>query len=233
MKKIIGVGLMLISCSSIANERLSCEYSVSDLSSGTPTPFYIKGIGSIDVMGKSFKATRPDGSSSQSPEMTNEENGVMIVDDITKIFAASKDNSNFSVSDRIKKVSEQWGKCSIDNVKKEQDKTKLDVEDQMKRITSIPWSGQKANNFFLKETHLFMLLECGWAGSVGFSTGPKPLVMLGDSYYKADSSSFKNGEYSIKFNGGTMWVTYNPQKIKGYISDSHSFTLCSAVRVGD
>jgi hypothetical protein len=108
-----------------------------------------------------------------------------------------------------------------------------EVKKDMQRVADIPWGGKEANNFFMKETHLFMLLQCGWAGSVGFSTGNKPLVMLGDSYYHAEKSSFKNGEYSISFNGGSMLVAYNPQKVRGYISDRNSFTPCAAVRLGE
>ena len=108
-----------------------------------------------------------------------------------------------------------------------------EIKKDMQRIASIPWVGAEANKFFMKETHLFMLLECGWAGNVGFSTGAKPLVMLGSSYYQGDKSSFKGGEYSITFNGGSMRVAYNPQKVSGYISDVNSFTPCAAVRLGE
>jgi len=44
---------------------------------------------------------------------------MLFLDDKTKIFAASLDKSNFAVSDRIKKTTEQWAKCEdvtpIDN----------------------------------------------------------------------------------------------------------------------
>lgn len=108
-----------------------------------------------------------------------------------------------------------------------------EVKKDMQRIADIPWDGAEAHKFFLKETHLFMLLQCGWAGSIGFSTGSNPLVMLGDSYYPGEKSAFKNGEYSITFNGGSMFVAYNPQKVSGYISDRHSFTPCAVVRLGE
>lgn len=114
-----------------------------------------------------------------------------------------------------------------------QEATKVEAKKDAQRIANVPWGGKEADKFFMKETHLFMLLQCGWAGSVGFSTGNKPQVMLGDSYYHADKSSFKDGEYSITFNGGSMSVTYNPQKVSGYISDRHSFTPCAAVRLGE
>jgi len=110
---------------------------------------------------------------------------------------------------------------------------KTELKRDMQRIASIPWGGAEANKFFMKESHLFMLLECGWAGNVGFSTGSKPIVLLGSSYYTSEKSSFKDGEYKIIFNGGSMSVSYNPKKVSGYISDRHSFTPCSAVRLGE
>jgi len=110
---------------------------------------------------------------------------------------------------------------------------KDDVKQEMQRIASIPWDGNEAKRFFLQERHLFMLSSCGWAGSVGFSTGSKPLVLLGDSYYPGEKSEFKNGEYSITFNNRSMKVAYSPQKVKAYISDARSFTPCEAVRLGE
>ncbi|WP_318378866.1 hypothetical protein [Enterobacter sp.] len=108
---------------------------------------------------------------------------------------------------------------------------KLEVNKEVQRIASIPWGGEEANKFFMEETHVFMLLQCGWAGSVGFTTGNKPVVMLGESYYPSEKATFKNGEYSISFNGGSMSVAYNPRKVNGYISDRRSFTPCAAVRI--
>ncbi|MDG1643480.1 hypothetical protein [Klebsiella huaxiensis] len=107
------------------------------------------------------------------------------------------------------------------------------VKEEMRRIAAIPWSGTEANRFFLKETHYFMLLECGWAGTVGFATGKAPTVLLGSSYYPGESATFKNGQYKIIFNGGSMAITYNPQLVKGAVLGGHSFTPCSVVRLGE
>lgn len=231
MKSVFAFGLLMVSGLAVASEKLSCEYSVGDLSASPK--LFIKGNANVLFDGKTFTAYRPDGSYVITPPLNEKKDGMIFVDDKTKVFAASIDRSNFAISDRIKKTTEQWAKCLLDNDKIENDITKSDVKKQMNRIASIPWGGKEANKFFLKETHLFMLLECGWAGSVGFSTGSKPLVMLGDSYYEGDKSSFKNGEYFITFNGGSMRVAYNPQKVSGYISDAHSFTPCAAVRLGE
>ncbi|HED3401845.1 TPA: hypothetical protein ACIJUA_003940 [Klebsiella pneumoniae] len=231
MRIFIALSLLMVSGAAVASEKLVCEYAVGALS--TPPNLLTKGNANVIFDGKSFTAYRLDGSFVVTPPLTEKKDGMIFVDDKTKVFAASLDISNFAVSDRIKKTTEQWDKCSVDVAKDGPDRTKSDVKEQMKRIASIPWGGKEAHKFFLKETHLFMLLECGWAGSVGFSTGYKPLVMIGESYYQGESASFKNGEYSITFNGGSMRVAYNPQKVSGYISDAHSFTPCSAVRLGE
>lgn len=114
-----------------------------------------------------------------------------------------------------------------------EEQRKDEVKQDTQKISSIPWGGNEAKRFFMQERHLFMLSSCGWAGSVGFSTGSKPLVLLGDSYYPGDKSEFKNGEYTITFNNGSMRVAYSPQKVKAYISDARSFTPCEAVRLGE
>lgn len=231
MRSVIALSLLMASSAAVAGEKLVCEYAIGDLS--TTPKLLIKGSANVIFDGKSFTAYRSDGSYIVTPPLTEKKNTMIFLDDKTKVFAASIDKSSFAISDRIRKTTEQWSKCNNYVNENSQEETKSDVKEQMKRIASIPWGGKEANKFFLKETHLFMLLQCGWAGSVGFSTGSKPLVMLGDSYYPANSSSFKNGEYSITFNGGSMRVAYNPQKVSGYISDSNSFTPCAVVRLGD
>lgn len=232
MKRLIAVIFIMASFHSAA-AVLNCEYAKADLTKGVGAPFIPGGKSKVEFDGKSFKAFRPGGNYVLSPQLTDRKNGLLYLDDKTKIFAAHPNSTEFAVSDRIAKTTEQWANCSVNDYEKEQDRTKLDIKEQMNRIASIPWGGVEANKFFLKETHLFMLMECGWAGSVGFSTGPKPLVMLGSSYYQGDKSSFKSGEYSITFNGGSMRVAYNPQKVSGYISDANSFTPCAAVRLGE
>lgn len=233
MKKIAIATLLLVSGGASATDVLTCNYAKADISKGANAPMIPLGSAKVEFNGDSFKAFRPGGSYLSTPPLTTKKDGILLLDDKTKVFVASIDKSEFAVSDRISKTTEQWANCSVNNNQIENDRAKLDTKEQMKRIALIPWGGKEANKFFLKETHLFMLLECGWAGSVGFSTGHKPLVMLGDSYYQGDKSSFKNDEYSITFNGGSMRVAYNPQKVSGYISDAHSFTPCAAVRLGE
>lgn len=212
-----------------ASDIYNCQYAKAQFSNNAMGKLSYPTPAKVEVDGASIKIFRPDSTFLISPplEKTNEQ--LMMVDDGSKVFASALDKSNFAVSDKIAKTTEQWDKCEAD----ENENMKSQVKQDMKRIADIPWGGPEAKKFFLKETHLFMLLECGWAGSVGFSTGSKPIVMLGDSYYPSEKVSFKNGEYSITFNGGSMFVSYNPQKVKGYISDTHSFTPCSTVRLGE
>ncbi|POP43368.1 hypothetical protein CHU32_09820 [Superficieibacter electus] len=233
MKKIVLAVLLLASYSALANESFLCEYSKAPVNNGVMGTLNILGNARVVFNGNSFKAFRPDGSYIITPVLAEKKEGMIFLDDKTKIFAASLDKSNFAVSDRIMKTTEQWAKCEIDQESMRRKKIDSDVKEQMRRISEIPWDGQPARKFFLKETHFFMLLKCGWAGSVGFSTGTKPLVLLGSSYFPSDKSAFKDGEYSIEFNGGTMSVNYNPKKVSGYISDNHSFTPCEAVRLGE
>jgi len=110
---------------------------------------------------------------------------------------------------------------------------KADVQESTQRLANIPWDGKQANKFFLQETHHIMMLDCGWAGNVGFATGKSPTVLLGGTYYPGDNSSFKDGQYKLAFNSGSMFVMYNPQKVAGYISEANSVTPCSAVRIGN
>lgn len=229
MRSVLALSLLMTFGSAVASEKLVCEYAVGDLS--TPPNLIIKGNANVLSKGKSFTAYRPDGSYVITPPLTEKKDGMIFVDDKTKVFAASQDRANFAVSDRIKKTTEQWAKCKV--YQNEKDKINSDVTKQMQLISAIPWNGPEANKFFFREKHLFMLSQCGWAGSVGFSTGSKPMVMIGDSFYPGEKSVFKNGEYSITFNGGSMSVSYNPQKVRGYISDTHSFTPCAVVRLGE
>lgn len=107
------------------------------------------------------------------------------------------------------------------------------IKDEMKRLAAIPWGGPDADRFFLKERHYFLLMECGWAGSVGFSTGKQATVLLGSSYYKGEKATFTNGMYKLTFNGGSMAVTYRPQAVKGDIRGLHGVTPCELVKLGE
>lgn len=107
------------------------------------------------------------------------------------------------------------------------------IKNEMKRLAAIPWSGHEAAHFFLKERHYFLLMECGWAGSVGFSTGKQATVLLGSSYYKGEKATFTDGMYKLTFNGGSMAVTYRPQAVKGDVRDLHSVTPCELVKLGE
>lgn len=61
------------------------------------------GKANVEFDGKSFKAYRSDGSFTFTPPLTTPSNGMLILDDKTKVFAAASDKSSFAISDRIGK----------------------------------------------------------------------------------------------------------------------------------
>jgi len=229
MTKTLLVSVLLFCASASAADIYDCSYAKASFANGKMGPLSASTPAKVEFLGSAIKVHRPGGSFLISPPLNQDKGEVLMADDGSKVYASAKNKTSFAVSDKVSRTTEQWDRCEI----AASEKAKSQVKEDMKRIADIPWGGQEANRFFMKETHLFMMLDCGWAGSVGFSTGRKPLVMLGNSYYPSDKAAFKNGEYSITFNGGSMSVAYNPQKVKGYISDSHSFTPCAAVRLGE
>ncbi|EMG3208417.1 TPA: hypothetical protein UOJ16_000788 [Klebsiella pneumoniae] len=110
MRIFIALSLLMVSGAAVASEKLVCEYAVGALS--TPPNLLTKGNANVIFDGKSFTAYRLDGSFVVTPPLTEKKDGMIFVDDKTKVFAASLDRSNFAVSDRIKKTTEQWAKCS-------------------------------------------------------------------------------------------------------------------------
>lgn len=147
MRGFITLSLLMASGVAVANENLVCEYAVGDFSS--PPTLLTKGSANVIFNGKSFTAYRPGGSYVVSPPLTEKKDGMIFIDDKTKVFAASQDKSNFAVSDRIKKTTEQWAKCEIDKASALQKKS----EDEMRMVESL--SGAKAKSFFMKEKHAF------------------------------------------------------------------------------
>lgn len=101
MRGFITLSLLMASGVAVANENLVCEYAVGDFSS--PPTLLTKGSANVIFNGKSFTAYRPGGSYVVSPPLTEKKDGMIFIDDKTKVFAASQDKSNFAVSDRIKK----------------------------------------------------------------------------------------------------------------------------------
>lgn len=158
MKKVFFV-LALIGFSSLAeaDDVYQCQYTKARFSDGAMGKLSYPVPARVEVNGSSIKTFRPDGNFIISPPLKQKNDQLLMAADGSKVYASSSDKSNFAVSDKIAKVTEQWDKCEIDA----NEKMKSQVKQDMKRIADIPWGGGEANKFFLNETHLFMLLECG------------------------------------------------------------------------
>lgn len=129
MKKILIAGAMLLSSGAMAADVLICSYSKADISKGMNAPMIRLGNGKVEFNGSSFKATRPDGSYVFTSPLTTKKDGLIMLDDKTKVFAASIDKSSFAVSDRIAKTTEQWANCTPE----------IKAENKIKRIENPKW----------------------------------------------------------------------------------------------
>lgn len=105
------VTMSLLPMVSIAAERLQCDYSTADISNWPNSKMVGHGKGIVESGDNSFKAIRPDGTYSVSPILTSSKDGMIFLDDKTKIFAASINKDDFAISDRIAKKTEQWANC--------------------------------------------------------------------------------------------------------------------------
>lgn len=90
MRGFITLSLLMASGVAVANENLVCEYAVGDFSS--PPTLLTKGSANVIFNGKSFTAYRPGGSYVVSPPLTEKKDGMIFIDDKTKVFAASQTN---------------------------------------------------------------------------------------------------------------------------------------------
>lgn len=116
MKKIIIFAASIFaSVNSFASDILSCDYAKAPLSKDPASQMVQMGKANVEFDGKSFKAYRSDGSFTFTPPLTTPSNGMLILDDKTKVFAAASDKSSFAISDRIGKTTEQWANCTIIN----------------------------------------------------------------------------------------------------------------------
>lgn len=203
MRGFIALSLLMASGVAVANEKLVCEYAVGDFSS--PPTLLTKGSANVKFDGKSFTVYRPDGSYIVSPPLTEKKDGMIFVDDKTKVFAASQDKSNFAVSDRIKKTTEQWAKCEIDKASALQKKS----EDEMRMVESL--SGAKAKSFFMKEKHAFTTNCLVWE-DVTMITGRYPAMIIAGSVMMGKNPRWDGREYSFTFNGGSMMARFVPSE---------------------
>lgn len=205
--KVLSFCILLISNSSSATDLLKCEYSKANLSSDTKIQMTPLGQGSVEYDGTHFKAIRPNGSFSISPPLSAGENGLLILDDKTKVFAASVDKTNFAVSDRIAKTTEQWANCSADNEKI----TALASENEIQQVEKL--DGNKAKNYFLNEKHAFTTNCLVW-DDVTFITGRAPAMIIAGSVDMGTNPKWNGKEYSFIFNGGSMMARFTPSEPK-------------------
>lgn len=187
----------------VANEKLICEFAVGELSSSPA--LLIKGNANVMFDGKSFTAYRTDGSYIVSPPLTEKKDGMIFVDDKTKVFAASQDKSNFAVSDRIKKTIEQWSKCEVDKASAQQKQ----AEDEMRVVESL--SGTKAKDFFMKEKHAFTTNCLVWE-DVTMITGRYPAMVIAGSVMMGKNPRWDGREYTFSFNNGSMVARFVPSE---------------------
>ncbi|WP_154952869.1 MULTISPECIES: hypothetical protein [Klebsiella/Raoultella group] len=92
-------------------DKLECDYAKANLANGANSPMVGGGRGVIESENTHFKAVRPNGSYIISPNLSDKKNGMLYQDDKTKIFVASPSKTEFAVSDRIAKTTEQWANC--------------------------------------------------------------------------------------------------------------------------
>lgn len=203
MRNVLALSLLVVSGVSVASEKLACEYSVGDLS--VPPKLFIKGNANVSFDGKSFTAYRPDGSYVITPPLNEKKDGMIFVDDKTKVFAASADRSNFAVSDRIKKTTEQWAKCSEDKILAQQ---KNDT-DEIKHVETM--SSSQAKKYFLSEKHALTTNCLVWE-DVTMITGKNPAIIMAGSVSMGKSPRWDGREYSFSFNGGSMVARFVPSE---------------------
>lgn len=110
--QLIALSFLAISSNVFGAEILSCDYAKSDISKGADAPMVPGGKANVEFDGKSFKATRPTGSVVISPIISERKNGMLFLDDKTKVFAASLSKTDFAISDRIARTTEQWANCT-------------------------------------------------------------------------------------------------------------------------
>ncbi len=201
MRSIFALGLLMVSGLAVSSEKLSCEYSVGELS--VPPKLLIKGNANVIFDGKSFTAYRPDGSFVVTPPLTEKKGTMIFVDDKTKVFAANMDKSSFAVSDRIKKTTEQWAACQVDK----SSVLKKEAENEMTIVESL--SGTKAKSYFMKEKHAFTTNCLVWE-DVTMITGRYPAMIIAGSVMMGKNPRWDGREYSFTFNGGSMIARFIP-----------------------
>ncbi|HAS1494254.1 TPA: hypothetical protein I4D45_20910, partial [Enterobacter hormaechei] len=108
-----GCVLWLITATANGADTYQCSYAKAGLTNGVMGNMSIPVPAKVEVLDDSIKLHRPDGTFVFSPPLTQNRGALKIVDDGSKVYVAATDGSNFAVSDRIGKVTEQWDKCQV------------------------------------------------------------------------------------------------------------------------
>lgn len=222
MKKLlIGLIVLLIGGPAFAAETLKCEYAKADMSKGAGAPMIPYGNGKVEFDGKSFKAIRPVGSFIISPELSDGKNGMLFFDDKIKVFAASSGKTEFAVSDRIAKTTEQWANCKVDEEQALQQRGDAEIAAVEKL------SGAKAKSYFISEKHAFTTNCLVW-NDVTMITGKAPAMLIAGAVHMGSNPKWDGKEYSFKFNSGSMIARFTPSspKHKLLIQAGDSFYGC-------
>lgn len=207
MKKIAIAALLLVSGGAAAADILTCNYAKADISKGANAPMIPLGSTKVEFSGDSFKAFRPGGSYVSTPPLTTKKDGMLLLDDKTKVFAAMADKTSFAVSDRISKTTEQWEQCVIDT--RAENQAKIDAE--MKFIETM--NASQGKKYFLSEKHAFTTNCLVW-GDVTMVTGQHPAMLIAGSVNMGKNPKWNGSEYSFTFNNGSMVARFTPSELK-------------------
>ncbi|MEL0413245.1 hypothetical protein WNJ63_06530 [Klebsiella oxytoca] len=199
------LAVSLMPFSAFSADRLECDYAKANLANGVNAPMVAGGKGVVELENSSFKAIRPNGGFIISPNLSDKRNGMLFLDDKTKIFVASPLKTEFAVSDRIAKTTEQWANCSEDKAASQQNKD----DDEIKHIESMPPS--EAKKYFLNEKHAFTTNCLVWE-DVTMITGKNPAIIMAGSVNMGKSPRWDGREYSFTFNGGSMIARFVPSE---------------------
>ncbi len=139
-----------------------------------------------------------------TPQLTTKKDGLLISDDGNKVFAASVDKSNFAVSDRISKTTEQWASCRVvsDAIRDLENK-----ENEIKSIEKMTVSQAKA--YFMTEKHAFTTNCLVW-DDVTMITGKNPAMIIAGGVQMGKGPKWNGEEYSFTFNNGSMIARFKP-----------------------
>lgn len=206
MKKVFLV-LMLLGSASFAkaNDTYQCQYAKAQFSNGVMGKLSYPVPANVEIKGSSIKVFRPDGTFLISPPLKEQNGQLLMIDDGSKVYASSSDKSNFAVSDKISKVTEQWDECAVDFAKNNVEKTKV----EMSKIEKM--NSAEGKKYFLNEKHAFTTNCLVW-DDVTMITGPNPAMLIAGSVNMGKNPHWNGKEYSFNFNGGSMIARFTPSE---------------------